>query len=147
MIGFLFFISFLLHITALIAIYQLVKQNKAAKQTNMDEIIGLFETYLAEIKEENRLLETKLGDNDTMESKEEKKQAEAPVAPVEKGSNKLNDFFVPEVKDSLETSLQARVLKLHDQGVSHEEIASRLNCGKTEAALIIKLHAETNNNA
>src|SRR5690625_6659662 len=41
--------------------------------------------------------------------------------------------------DSIETSLQAKILQLSHQGYDADEIAGKLNCGKTEAALIIKL--------
>ena len=43
-------------------------------------------------------------------------------------------------EDKLETSLEAQVFQLAKQGISIEEIAKKLNRGKTEIELMIKLH-------
>jgi response regulator of citrate/malate metabolism len=42
----------------------------------------------------------------------------------------------------VEASLDSQVLLLHQEGYTAEEIARKLNCGKTEAELIIKMYAK-----
>lgn len=144
MTSFLLIISFLLHIAAFVAIYQLYKQTQLPKQeSTSQDMIELFDMYLAEIKEENKHLEKVLLD------KEQNK-------PTEKGyptphfnerleqKKETHSYTLPEIEDDVqfETSLQAKILQLHDQGMSNEEIARKLNSGKTEVDLIVKLHAK-----
>lgn len=139
MIAFIHIISFLLHIIALAAIFQLQKQLKRIKQTSTDDVTELFETYLQEIKEENRLLEEKLVHHDRVE----------PTKDTPQTSLESNDAVLKVESESgvsIETSQKARILQLHDQGLPNEKIASKLNCGKTEVALMIKLHGKTDNN-
>ncbi|WP_106497599.1 DUF6115 domain-containing protein [Lentibacillus sp. Marseille-P4043] len=149
MTAFIFLISFLLHVITLAAIYQLlkqIKQLKQQKQNNTSEVMELFDTYLQEIKEENRMLEARLGNNDRKDLGEAqqatmRKNTPDPINQMEYADT-TPDLPEAEADDSFETSLQARILQLYDQGYSHEEIASKLNCGKTEAELVIKLHGK-----
>lgn len=61
MTSFLLIVSFLLHIVAFIAIYQLYKQTQLPKKEKVSqEMIELFDMYLAEIKKENKRLENTL---------------------------------------------------------------------------------------
>lgn len=156
--AFLLLVSFLLHIVTITAIYQLVKQIKGLKQNNTADIAELMEVYLQEIKEENRMLETKLGNtngtgepNQKQDKKMDVKQTAEDQAPEKQPTdNTLAPLpLTPEAEagDSFETSSQARILQLHDQGLSNEKIASQLHCGKTEVELVIKMHAKTDNNA
>ncbi|WP_121522926.1 DUF6115 domain-containing protein [Oceanobacillus piezotolerans] len=141
MTSFLLIISFLLHIIALYAIVQLYWKVKALNQPNTAEVTELFETYLQEIKEENdrlhELLEShQVNHINTSTQKKEKmgeKRINSPIPEPPPIENKENS-------DSLEASLEAKVLQLHQQGLSITDIAKRLHCGETEAALIIKLH-------
>ncbi|MGY0691586.1 DUF6115 domain-containing protein [Virgibacillus sp. FSP13] len=150
MTAFIFFISFLLHVIALAAIYQLlkqIKQLKQQKQNSTNEVMELFDTYLQEIKEENRMLEARLGNNDRKDSGEPQqttmhKNTPDPNRQMEHADNTTELIPEAEADDSFETSLQARILQLYDQGYAHDEIASKLNCGKTEAELVIKLHGK-----
>ncbi|GAB3067196.1 DUF6115 domain-containing protein [Virgibacillus ainsalahensis] len=135
MIPFILIISFLLHITTLFAVYQLLKQINVLKKKKISESAELFEKYLQEIKDENsrlqeHLVEHKTETTDTSESM----------------PSSVDDALIahsPSIDnaDKVEASLQARILQLHNKGLSETEIAQKLNCGKTEAALIIKIHA------
>ena len=140
MVSFLLIISFLLHIIAVVAIYKLSMQIRQTKQTDTDEIIHLFETYLEEIKAENNLLEKKLS------YQNDKGKTEAVMTNLPSAQNE----FVPDipeppknnVKDKVEASLDAKILQLYNQGLTETEIAQKLNCGKTEAELIIRLYGK-----
>ncbi|WP_164668970.1 DUF6115 domain-containing protein [Virgibacillus doumboii] len=139
----LLIISFLLHIVALTAIYQLFKQVQSYKKGNAQDIIELLDTYLEEIKEENRLLEEKI----------DKQNPQAPkVAPVNnhirQDIEEEHEYTPPQASedaDDFEASLQAQIMHLHDKGLTVDEIARKLNCGKTEAELIIKMGNKNNN--
>ncbi|MGX4669258.1 DUF6115 domain-containing protein [Cerasibacillus sp. JNUCC 74] len=141
MTSFLLLISFLLHIISFSAIYQLFKQVKQHHQSNTtDSNIGaLFESYLAEFKEENNRLQQALKQTNhaQLEPDSEENMEEIASTIVEN---------VPMVDDSKEdkvvTSLKANILQLYSKGLSPGEIAKQLNCGKTEAELIIKLHQQ-----
>ncbi|MBP1949152.1 DUF6115 domain-containing protein [Virgibacillus litoralis] len=139
MTSMLLIISFLLHLVALVAIFQLFKQLQLLKKDSSQDIMELLETYLEEIKEENRFLEEEIG----------KPNYEPPASSTEgfevEQKKEIVSEYIPEsakVVDDSETSLQAKILQLHDQGLKAENIARRLNCGKTEAELIIKLHGK-----
>lgn len=139
MTSMLLLISFLLHLIALAAIFQLFKQVQQLKKNNSQDIMELLETYLEEIKEENRLLEKEVNNQTPPKNS---------VPPETDDINKQNngkDDYIPQVynvMDDSETSLQARILQLHGQGQTVDKIARNLNCGKTEAELIIKLHGK-----
>ncbi|UJL47957.1 hypothetical protein KFZ58_08950 [Virgibacillus sp. NKC19-16] len=138
MISFVLIISFLLHIVSFLAIYQLFKQIQQLKQTNSGEIIELLDVYLQEIKDENRLLQEELS------SKAKEGEPPEVIQTARKTEEEPTNEYLPtemQANDRVETSLQARILKLHNEGFQEAEIARKLNCGKTEAALIIKLHA------
>src|SRR5690554_4449456 len=53
MVSFVLIISFLLHIITFAAIYQLLKQIQTIKQENAEDIQGVLDTYLQEIRNEN----------------------------------------------------------------------------------------------
>ncbi|WP_099158124.1 DUF6115 domain-containing protein [Virgibacillus ndiopensis] len=154
MTAFIFLISFLLHIIALAAIAQLLKQIKQLKQrTHSEDVIELLEAYLQEIKEENRILEEKLHNNSlqkkrqTVDEVAQEKSVDHQKNPKTDDSEKDYKVLDIEADDTSETSLQARILQLHAQGLSTETIAKELNCGKTETELIIKLHNKNDNKA
>lgn len=145
MTSFLLIISFLLHIVAFIAIFQLYKQAQISKQdSSSSEMMELFEVYLAEIKEENKRLEETLLDKKEYIPTDDTFTATPQVneKPWQKESS--DGYKVPEVDDQVqfETSLQANILQLYNQGMSNEDIARKLSCGKTEVDLIVKLHAK-----
>lgn len=138
MTSFLLIISFLLHIVAFVAIYQLYKQTQRPKEENASkDIMELFDMYLTEVKEENKRLEKTLLDIEQYKSAE-KINKKTETKEVD------HTYTLPDVGDDIhfETSLQAKVLQMYDQGMSNPEIARELNCGNTEVDLIVKLHAK-----
>ncbi|KGP74043.1 DUF6115 domain-containing protein [Pontibacillus yanchengensis] len=66
--------------------------------------------------------------------------------PFVQGREQKNDqsTFTPimpeDQADTYEPSLQSTIYQLYDQGYSKEEIAKKLNCGKTEVELMLKFH-------
>ena len=142
MVAFIFIVSFILHIIAICAIYLLFKQIQQLKQESPNDIPALLEAYLQEIKEENSWLQNELAAASPNNLKHT--ETDTIIDETTKKAIKNDDTFtLPEieVKDHVEASLQAKVLQLHYQGFSATEIAQKLNCGKTEAELIIKVHA------
>ncbi|WP_042144783.1 hypothetical protein [Paucisalibacillus sp. EB02] len=149
MTSFLFIISFLLHIISFTAIFALNKQLVAAKSTNTSEIVSLMESYLEEIKNENQILQEELSKTGgkSIANPVISKEAETINSPsINKDLD--NSFQIPvidqKVHDEIEVSLPSRILKLHGEGSSVEEIARKLGCGKTEVELIIKFHEKSN---
>lgn len=125
-----------MHLVALVAIFQLFKQVQFLKKDSSQDVMELLETYLEEIKEENRFLEKEIG-----------KPINKTASPVNAEAEQKEEVseYIPEdaeVEDDSETSLQAKILQLYDQGITVEDIARQLNCGKTEAELVIKLHSK-----
>ncbi|MBP1968076.1 DNA-binding NarL/FixJ family response regulator [Virgibacillus natechei] len=144
MVSFVLIISFLLHIITLVVIYQFFKQIQTLKQTDSndnDDIVELFEVYLQEFKDENKRLQDELlkdmsARNTDIDNIDMELETTA--------ENKSHHEHTPpeyEAVDRVEASLQARILQLYHKGLSETEIAQKLDCGKTEVALIIKLHA------
>lgn len=144
MTALLLMISFVLHLITLFTIYQLFKQIQTFKQekSTAGDIVDLFETYLEEIKAENIRLQRELTRNRSTISDEVASLPE--TGENEQSSIDLEYEEIPDidVNDSFEMSLQAKVLQLDGQGFPVEEIAKKLNCGKTEVGLMIKLHAK-----
>ncbi|MFZ3576633.1 DUF6115 domain-containing protein [Virgibacillus sp. DJP39] len=144
MVSFLLIISFLLHIVTFLALYQLYKQVQLPKQEiPSKDMMDLFETYLEDIKLENRRLEETLTDKpQEKQNVETDKDLETTKRVVKNADEKV--YSTPEVGDDVlyETSTHAKVLQMHDQGMSIEEIARKTNSGKTEVDLIVKLHTK-----
>jgi DNA-directed RNA polymerase specialized sigma24 family protein len=158
-------------VTFLIMIYFYKRFSQYQDVDNMKrtvrEIEDLFEAYLMELKDENKKflnIVTKNGNTvieqnrvvDTEEELKDEKQEVDPVAPNKNSSSKVENEapnvqnqdenqYEPEsieLEDAVEEpSIQSTVLLLYQQGLSVEEIAKKLNMGKTEVELIIKFHA------
>ncbi|MEC5422666.1 hypothetical protein QGM71_04050 [Virgibacillus sp. C22-A2] len=149
MVSFILIISFLLHIIALTAIFQLKKQvEQFQKPEDTNDILEVFETYLQEIKEENKRLQEDLLKKTPKEYSDMNDVSHLSVANDTTTANhpssteKPYETILPEddKDDTVESSLQAHILQLHNKGLPTSEIAQRLNCGKTEAELTIKLY-------
>jgi len=140
MVALLLLISFILHIITLFSLYMLFQQYKKGNALESKEIIELMETYLEEIKEENNRLQNYIHSLEREKDNAPAKTAAKSELPAE--GNKEEESFAlslaEKMNDHIEASLEAKVLQLHQQGKSLEEIAKTLNCGKTEAELIIK---------
>lgn len=142
-------ISFILHVIVLIAIYYLFNQVIENKENHSQEINKLFEKHINEIKEENVRLEAILRENKEAKSRHmnHDKKTDDHVRKNEETQENLQGYSLnyPDIEaeskdDTIETSLQAKILQLHNQGLSVDYIAKKLNCGKTEAELIINLY-------
>ncbi|MFS0751819.1 DUF6115 domain-containing protein [Oceanobacillus sp. 1P07AA] len=146
----LWIISFLLHMIALLAIYKLLQQVQIIKQqtTSESNMESRLKQYIEEIKQENQNLQALLQSEATLNQNNQKQQSayvadeRKTVDIQEEPSNeqlKGNTSSVDD-EDTVEASLEARVLQLYNNGKTIDEIASELECGKTEAEIIIKLH-------
>lgn len=148
MSSFLFIISFLLHIILLAIVYYLFQQIQLLKKNNTNEVTELFESYLREIRSENRRLESEIESKVSHTDQEKVTQQFESNIINEEITNKV-DLDKPILKtdtihDKFETSLEAKILQLYHQGMEVTEIAQMLNCGKTEASLIINLSKKRN---
>lgn len=146
----LWMISFLLHGISILAIYLLLKDRQNAEGNKQTEKI-LKET-LAEIQRENRTLQSLLAEKKQPDKKPFKNEELKPESLKPQTGNKeketqaemeLPDFEISQsaaYQDEVETSLEAKVLQLHTNGETIDDIAKKLNCGKTEAEIIIKMY-------
>lgn len=145
MTSILLFLSLLLHMITLTAIFQLFKQMQSLKQNNSGDMAELMQNYLEDIKKENRLLERSLSKNNPQSEIEVQERTDnQPETNIKRETD-----YQPEtehVADKSELSLEAQILQLHENGLTVDEIARQLNCGKTEAELIIKLKKKAHNN-
>lgn len=138
MVPFLLIISFIIHLLTIFVIIILYQRIGMIEKQDSEEIDQLFQKYLAEIKDENSWLQEQLlrpnmseNNNHIIEQSE--------YEPFAEGEQ--------EIKDHLETSQTANILSLTQEGYSPNEIAQKLQCGKTEVELIIKLYQENNHMA
>lgn len=155
MVSLLLIISFLLHIVLLIAIYflyQQIVQLRTNKNEEIESLESLLQNFLLEIREENELLQKKL-------QKETKDDININnIDNIEKSNEKFLDKRIKTIKnreniyqintpqkaalekeDKIETSFEAQVFQLANEGLEIEEIAKKLNRGKTEIELLMKL--------
>lgn len=156
MLGVLITISLILHIVVLAAVYHIYNQIQLVKRSHTAEIMEVFETYLEEIKTENRILQDQLKDNSPLPIKKvqktDTKTAEFPPPPINNEytqTKNINENIYMKATnnngdDAFKASLESKVLQLHNQGLTEEEIARQLNCGKTEVVLIINLYGQKN---
>lgn len=137
MVTFLFILSFIIHMLSIYSIFILYRKTQSINIPVQNELYPTLESYLNEIKEENKKLQQLVSKNEQLlEKPAKRKQSKIPVED--------NDMQILDVKnnndDKVETSLHARVLSLHEKGLSIDQIAKQLKCGQTEAELILKFH-------
>ncbi|WP_217585582.1 DUF6115 domain-containing protein [Lentibacillus saliphilus] len=141
----LIFFSFMLHILAFIIIFILYKKINAQENQTPEEVMDVLDSFLQDIKEENTHLLAQINRNSTTEQKVEEALPDEGIAHaiLEKKDDALH-LKAPQsnVEDTYEQSLQSRILHLYGQGHTIEEIAKQLDCGKTEAELIIKMYSK-----
>jgi len=137
--------SMLLHAVAFWLIFSLNNKLKKKQSTDIEDITELLDLYLDELREENKQLKEELKENTDLT---QVKEAESSHIPFNNPAEQIDDNIETNVEneDFLETSMEAQVLQLHQQKYSANEIARKLNCGKTEVELIIKFHKKNNNN-
>lgn len=153
MYPFLLVISFILHLFAFFWIFLLSMRLKRANEIEkrqaeiQKEIEDLFQSYLFEMKEENEKLlkliakPTKPVNKNPIDNRGKATQ-QIYQTQMEKPKPKPKEYTppVPNVEDRFETSLNSKVILLHEQGLKAEEIAQKLNKGKTEIELILKFN-------
>lgn len=158
MTSLLLIISFLFHLIAFAAIFQLLKKvQRLENRANPEAFQAIMEHALEEIKEENdrlqRMIPVYKGNEvkieQTKDSQTTANQAtdepQTPISPIQTNKDEhpqtgIERLLNDEQEDKVEASLESRVLQLHSQGVPVEDIAKTLDCGKTEAELIIKFY-------
>lgn len=159
MVSFLLIISFLLHLITLTAIFQLLKKiQKLEDNTNSIDVVVAMEQTLEEIKEENNRFERLLKERAkkpqvTTRETENKHAANRQDTPSERelkinpekeqnGDEDIAHLIGENLGYEVEASLESRVLQLYEEGRTIETIAKTLDCGKTEAELIIKMYGK-----
>lgn len=165
MISFLFTISFIIHLVTIYIVLILYRKLQAREEIVTSDIVELLEVYVEDLKNENEKLAQMINQTDTNQSprpeepktfkplvdtiyNEEELSEEKQIQLDTRNSEKEqvnNTVIAPlgvkdQTIDQVETSLPAKILALADQGLSIDEIAKQLNCGKTEAELILKFH-------
>ncbi|MGM8214497.1 DUF6115 domain-containing protein [Bacillaceae bacterium W0354] len=169
------FISFVIHVITFIIIflfYQKLQQATEGERNferRVQEVEDLFNSYLLEIKDENRKFleaithidsETQHNDHQTSDTQDIlKKQQfsdknvkydyhidkEAENNKKHKSSQKYKIENVS-LNDQFERpSIQAQIMQLYSAGHSVEEIAKKLNKGNTEVELIVKFNQKMMN--
>lgn len=148
MLEFVIGISFIIHVVTLTALYMLYQHMKQRSTSQVDDINRMMQAYVAQIKKENEELRDVLESNTRDETVSNEKQASIASTSYYNKQNEpvtdptavtdVEETVSETVVDSVETSLESRVLQLHRSGIPVNEIAKQLKCGKTEAALIIQ---------
>lgn len=134
MISFMFIVSFLLHIILLIAIYYLYNEAQHLKKYKTEDISTLFESYLQEIRAENKRLQEDIRSSSPNENETQQLNL------IDEDTEKHSFPNTNNVEDKFETSIQAQVLQLYNNGLSADKIAAKLERGQTEVDLVIKLY-------
>ncbi|EKN63910.1 coupling factor for flagellin transcription and translation [Schinkia azotoformans LMG 9581] len=138
-------ISFILHVFAFFWIFLLSMRLKRTNEIEkrqaeiQKEIEDLFQSYLLEMKEENEKL-LNLIDKSKPPINKREKVTQQPYQTQEKPKPKEYTPPMPSAQDRFEQSLNSKVVLLHEQGFKAEEIAQKLNKGKTEIELILKFN-------
>lgn len=153
MTSFLLLLSFLLHLIFFIFLYRFYEQTKQEKESQAEQVEKLLQAFMKEIRLENERLERhikeqnietdKLSDETKQASTREKEGIEnLTYQPMVRQTvnSPSKEASKERVKDVIETSFEAKVLQLAKAGLSIDDIAKKLNRGKTEVGLIIKLN-------
>ncbi|SFM31798.1 hypothetical protein SAMN04487943_11345 [Gracilibacillus orientalis] len=152
MLYLLLLLSFIIHIVTFVIIRQLkLKQDMlTTTEDNVNQQVKNIEdtlaVYLVELKEENENFVKqvgKLNDNKSVnnKNKQEQQQVRQPVAEFDtsKDTTEYQPIsHVEQVEDVVERSTTASVLHLHEKGHTVDEIAKKLDKGKTEVELLLK---------
>lgn len=150
MIYLLLGLSFIIHIILGFMIFYLQHQINHMRKRKTEEINYLLEDFLEKIRLENDRLEKVIA----KESNQRHASYENTIAYQKKNDSndqktskshfkKLHDInHLQFPQDRVETSLHAKILQLHKQGLSTTEIAQQLNCGKTEVELVLQFQTK-----
>ncbi|SDJ71900.1 DUF6115 domain-containing protein [Sediminibacillus albus] len=162
MLTFLVLFSLILHLLSFIVIrflfQKIQNQTDAAPQTteSAKQTEELLSAYLHEFREENNRLINEILQEKNPASPEQTNNNQ-PALTEKNNNGRLNKAYgnppaqpeaetpyMPplsdEQEDIVEESAAAKVYSLYDRGYSIEEIAKKLNLGKTEVELMVKFH-------
>ncbi len=122
--------------------YRLYQQLQLIDRDQEQRLEQLLSNFLQEIKVENKQLQSQLNDKPPSPTNKEADTDPVTHYATKNYEDKIvgSSFPIKETKDFFETSGEAEVLHFHQQGLTIEEIAKKLNRGKTEVELIIKLN-------
>lgn len=156
MVSLLLIISFILHAVTLLAVYQLFQQLEKTKQDKNDELETMLLDFMQEIKAENEQLieiskQKMTSATTTNASFINEKKVNQPTSEPFQQTEQENDAFdisslVEQYDEVTELSEEGKVLQLQEKGFSTEDIARKLNRGKTEIELILKLQQQIKQN-
>ncbi|SHN16506.1 DUF6115 domain-containing protein [Gracilibacillus kekensis] len=154
MLYLLLLISFIIHVITFIIIKQLkmkqdnletIEDNVSQQVKNMEDTLAI---YLVELKEENEHFMKQIERVDLSAQATESKKQMNEDTPIEsktfdKESTQQTKEYQPispveNVEDVVENSTTASILHLNAEGFTVEEIAKKLNKGKTEVELLLK---------
>ncbi|MDX8046965.1 hypothetical protein SH601_13305 [Gracilibacillus sp. S3-1-1] len=157
MIYILLMISFIIHIITFVIIRQMKVNHDKTRVNDSDineQIKNMEDTlavYLVELKEENanfvkQIEQLQQRKNEANSTNNEQKQSfveKTSPQPISETPDKSTNNFQPitdveNVEDVVEKSTTATALHLQEQGYTLEEIAKKLDKGKTEIALLLK---------
>lgn len=156
MTAFFLTVSFIIHGILIFAILVLLKKVRQAEELELrqkqvaSEIEDLFTSYLMEIKEENNRMSQWLQKENT--SAEEplgnrgvEKSKEGVTEDVDQESSHRNYTppFMEEEKETYQPSQHSIIFDMKAQGYSIEQIAKKMDKGKTEVELLYKFHQKT----
>ncbi|RDY72131.1 DUF6115 domain-containing protein [Halobacillus sp. SY10] len=152
---FLLIFSFIIDGVLLFALFIMMKKVRKTEELELrqkqvaSEIEDLFTSYLMEIKEENKRMESlvrkKSAPSDSQNTQNENRNdkvnshSEKKVIADKEASP---SYTLPELneKESYQPSFHSQVFELKEKGYSNEEIARKLDKGKTEIELLFKFH-------
>lgn len=157
MIYFLLLVSFLIHIVTFIIIKQMKNNQSQLQQVEdnvnqqVNELQDSLAVYLLEIKEENEFLVQQLDHLDVQSQKDQESTREESSIQEEKTTDNKHEaetnqstFSAIEssdvVPDAVESSITSQALYLKEKGYTTDEIAKKLNKGKTEIDLLLKFY-------
>ena len=152
MISTFIIILFLLNFITIFAVILLyMRQNRLIElekqqHKNNEKSAELLSSFLYEIKEENERFMEKIATKDITEqdvtnvvnTEQEKTTTFDHVEDDASTENVLADLFVYDQIEAQEEPFVQQVKKLQNQGLSIEQIAKKLNKGKTEIDLLLK---------
>ncbi|RYG73853.1 hypothetical protein EU245_04680 [Lentibacillus lipolyticus] len=148
MISILLFVSLAAHIVTFAILFRLMQQLQSIKHEDNSGLNRQLAAYLEAIREENRYLEAALN-NELNQGGDgfKSKTSQEPKAASDVHQANAEAPKTGHMDAEPQMSLEARVLHLYAEGWTADAIARKLNCGKTEAELIIKLQNNAHNNA
>ncbi len=146
------FVSFIIHAVTLSALYMIFKQMKQTNNSDVNKMESMMKSYVEKIQKENDELQAALQMHTPLNEPIKDKRS---ISLYEHHSPKVEEELVAtsdewsmeeiarqNEEDSVETTLESRVLQLHHAGLPIDMIAKQLHCGKTEASLIIQFQQE-----